>query len=247
MRLGQRCVRRGHIGWLVHPQVQDAGGDHHLLGRRQQVADRIEHGPTDVRESTVRCIRVPPTPPRPRLPHRHRRTATGNSTRRRLPDPCVDPFPRTDSLTLPSAHGIRSGRRRPRVLRASVRRGARPPRRRCALDDRRLHGPRGRRRGSADLPRDAGKPLRHHDDLRPLRGCRRRRRRSPWTPSRATPGPTARPPSPAATSTSSTAPRSPRSRRTPSRSTRNRPERSLRRGSPIRTPASSQAALRLWQ
>ena len=79
-------------------------------------------------------------------------------------------FPLTDSLTLPSAHGIRSRRCWPRVLRASVRRCAAPSGEGCALDDHRIHSARRRRRGPADVPRHPGKPRGNHDDLRPMRG-----------------------------------------------------------------------------
>jgi len=42
VRLGQGCVPRRYVGWFVHPEVQDAGGDDRVFGRRQQVVDRIE-------------------------------------------------------------------------------------------------------------------------------------------------------------------------------------------------------------
>ena len=45
---GQLGIRRRHVRGLMHPQVQDPGGDHDALGRPQQLAHRIEHGSADV-------------------------------------------------------------------------------------------------------------------------------------------------------------------------------------------------------
>jgi hypothetical protein len=44
----QRRVLGGDVGRLVHPEVEDAGGDHHLLGGSQQIFHRVHHRPSDV-------------------------------------------------------------------------------------------------------------------------------------------------------------------------------------------------------
>ena len=45
---GQLCVRMRDLGWLVHPEVEDAGGDHGPSGAAQQVSHRVEHLTADV-------------------------------------------------------------------------------------------------------------------------------------------------------------------------------------------------------
>ena len=48
MGRGQPCVGGRDLGGLMHPQVQDAGGDGGRLGGVQQVLDRVEHRSADI-------------------------------------------------------------------------------------------------------------------------------------------------------------------------------------------------------
>jgi hypothetical protein len=45
---GQPGMRGRDIGGIMHPQIEDAGGDGDRLGRGQQVLHRIEHRSADV-------------------------------------------------------------------------------------------------------------------------------------------------------------------------------------------------------
>ena len=39
----QRRVGRCHIGWIVHPEIEDSRRDNDVVGHRKQVVHRLEH------------------------------------------------------------------------------------------------------------------------------------------------------------------------------------------------------------
>ena len=46
--VGQRRIGCSDIRGGVHPKIQDSGSDHRPLSCSEEVADRLEHRPTDV-------------------------------------------------------------------------------------------------------------------------------------------------------------------------------------------------------